>query len=239
MGENAPNIVNSNLSKKSTEEQYHLSRNTKKLKDIEAIASDSMVVEPVGDQGRSDQLVNEGVSSVENHSGHNRGPRSFKEALTNLRPYERAFDDDLDHLSTDDEELGEEASDDEEYMDEGMDFGVPRIKLPKSLLNKIRRPWKDCLIIKLLGKTVGYKLLITKVRNIWDLQGDFEAIDLGLGYFLFKFQMREDCAKVYMGGPWIVLDHYLTVRKWKHDFKPSQAKEVSTAMWSWPQKGEL
>lgn len=34
-----------------------------------------------------------------------------------------------------------------------------------------------------------------------------------------------------MGGPWIILDHYVTVRKWQHDFKPAEAEEDSTAIW--------
>ncbi|KAL7173820.1 hypothetical protein ACSBR2_033142 [Camellia fascicularis] len=72
---------------------------------------------------------------------------------------------------------------------------------------------------------------MSKVRKIWDIQGDFEAIDLDSGFFLLKFQMKEDCSYVYTGGPWIVLDHYLTVWKWTPDFKPSAAKETTSALW--------
>lgn len=43
--------------------------------------------------------------------------------------------------------------------------------------------------------------------------------------------MKEDCAYVYTRGPGIVLDHYLTVRKWQPDFKPAAAEEVKTALW--------
>ncbi|KAL7203191.1 hypothetical protein ACSBR2_016487 [Camellia fascicularis] len=43
--------------------------------------------------------------------------------------------------------------------------------------------------------------------------------------------MKEDCTRVSTRGPWIILDHYLTVQKWKHDFKPSAAKEISTTLW--------
>ncbi|GMQ06312.1 hypothetical protein CsSME_00050948 [Camellia sinensis var. sinensis] len=113
------------------------------------------------------------------------------------------FDDNLDDLSTDDEfeDDGDEIDEAESSVTEVQ--GIPRISLPKKLLAKIRRPWNDCLIIKLLGKR--------------DLQGDFEAIDLDSGFFLIKFQMKEDYAYFYTGGPWIVLDHYLT--------------EVKTTLW--------
>lgn len=65
-----------------------------------------------------------------------------------------------------------------------------------------------------MGKKVGYRLLLFKIKKLWDLQGDFEVIDLEAGFFLLKFQLKEDYTYVYTGGPWIVLDHYLTVRKW-------------------------
>ncbi|XP_028115903.1 uncharacterized protein LOC114313692 [Camellia sinensis] len=71
---------------------------------------------------------------------------------------------------------------------------------------------------------------MAKIRKLWDLQGDFEAIDLDSGFFLIKFQMKKDCAYVYTGGPWIVLDHYLTVRIWQPNFKPAAAEEVKTAL---------
>ncbi|KAI8017057.1 hypothetical protein LOK49_LG04G00512 [Camellia lanceoleosa] len=34
-------------------------------------------------------------------------------------------------------------------------FRVPIIKLSSCLIKHIRRPWKDCLIVRLLGKTLG------------------------------------------------------------------------------------
>ena len=46
-----------------------------------------------------------------------------------------------------------------------------------------------------------------------------------------KFDMVEDYNHVLTGGPWIILNHYLTVRKWEPNFKPSEAKEISTAVW--------
>ncbi|XP_028055244.1 uncharacterized protein LOC114259426 [Camellia sinensis] len=33
------------------------------------------------------------------------------------------------------------------------------------------------------------------------------------------------------GGPWVVLDHYVTVRKWQQDFKSDEAEEDTTAIW--------
>lgn len=34
-----------------------------------------------------------------------------------------------------------------------------------------------------------------------------------------------------MGGPWIIQDHYLTVRKWHSNFKADMAVTAKTAIW--------
>ncbi|KAI8026706.1 hypothetical protein LOK49_LG02G03142 [Camellia lanceoleosa] len=36
---------------------------------------------------------------------------------------------------------------------------------------------------------------------------------------------------IHDGGPWVIMDHYLTVRKWTPDFKTSEAFETTTAVW--------
>ena len=75
-------------------------------------------------------------------------------------------------------------------------------------------------------------MLLTRVRNLWGLEGDFEAIDLGYGFVCFKFNNPVDCIRLYSGGPWIIMDHYLTVRRWEPEFRPVDADEVSsTGVW--------
>ncbi|KAL7211641.1 hypothetical protein ACSBR2_014487 [Camellia fascicularis] len=46
----------------------------------------------------------------------------------------------------------------------------------------------------------GYKLFMAKVTKIWGLQGDFEALDIGHGFFIVKFDIMEDYTKV-LGTP--------------------------------------
>ncbi|KAL7191233.1 hypothetical protein ACSBR2_023327 [Camellia fascicularis] len=69
------------------------------------------------------------------------------------------------------------------------------------------------------------------MTKIWGLQADFEALDIGNGFFIVKFDMMEDYTKVFTGGPWVVLDHYVMVRKWQQDFKSDEAEEDTTAIW--------
>lgn len=68
------------------------------------------------------------------------------------------------------------------------------------------------------------------MRKIWGLQVDFETLDIGNGFLIVKSDMMEDYTRVYTCGPWVVMDHYVTVRKWQHDFKSIVAEEDTTAI---------
>ncbi|KAJ6929058.1 hypothetical protein NC652_013047 [Populus alba x Populus x berolinensis] len=41
----------------------------------------------------------------------------------------------------------------------------------------------------------------------WKLTGGFELMEVDNGFFMVKFDLEEDRAKVISGGPWMVLDH--------------------------------
>ncbi|KAI7994381.1 hypothetical protein LOK49_LG11G02199 [Camellia lanceoleosa] len=133
----------------------------------------------------------------------------------------------------------EEEDDDDVEIEQGEEMDdtgegspqVPRIRIPANLLKKTRRPRGKCLIVRLLGKTIGYTLLVNKMKKLWGLQADFETLDIGHGFFIFKFDMIEDYTRVFTGGPWVAMDHYVTIRKWQHDFKPDEAEEDTTAIW--------
>ncbi|CAL5414966.1 unnamed protein product [Camellia sinensis] len=215
---------------KSLEEQDHLIHSTKKIKDKDEMGAQAM--ETVDASTSAPPFSHcpghtcEISPSPEDDTLALPKPKSFKDALAAPSSKDFYFDDVMDTISPE-----EEAEERDTDIPEAVPQGIPRIFLPKQLLQQIRQPWTNSLIVRLLGKTIGYRLLCTKVRNLWALQDEFNAIDLGNNYFLFKFSSQEDCAHVYSGGPWVILDHYLTVRKWEPDFKASEAFETTTAVW--------
>ncbi|KAL7243795.1 hypothetical protein ACSBR1_016087 [Camellia fascicularis] len=99
--------------------------------------------------------------------------RSFKQALIAMKINEKAFDNDLERLSDDDfltDEEDNEAMEEEDHNQfADLGFRVPIIRLLSRLIKHIRRPWRDCLIVKFLRKTLGYKLLVSKLRKMWGL----------------------------------------------------------------------
>lgn len=143
--------------------------------------------------------------------------RSFKAALLNAH---------IQSMECDKQRQSEfkEDSDDEDLESETTKT-VSRIKVDfsKEHLKRIRQNHKGCLIIKLLGRNMGFKTFMDRISNLWNLEGLFTPVDLGLGFYLIRFESKSDYNKVYMGGPWILQDHYLTVRKWKPQFKADMA----------------
>ena len=51
-----------------------------------------------------------------------------------------------------------------------------------------------------------------RIKALWHLQGGFDIMSAGNGYYMVKFDLPEDCAKVIKGGPWMINGHYLAVK---------------------------
>ncbi|OMO59932.1 reverse transcriptase [Corchorus capsularis] len=95
----------------------------------------------------------------------------------------------------------------------------------------LRKPWRKALVVKLLGKNLGFKVLSSRVKSLWQIEGKYRILDLGNDYFLFKFQNRKDYKHVLDGGPWIIGGHYLSVRQWTHNFQSSSDVIRSSVAW--------
>lgn len=59
----------------------------------------------------------------------------------------------------------------------------------------------------------------------------YEIMDVGNGYFMVKFDAPEDHEKVIAGGPWMIQDHYLTIKRWTQDFNPCESCFGRTFVW--------
>ncbi|KAF7831394.1 uncharacterized protein G2W53_013727 [Senna tora] len=109
-------------------------------------------------------------------------------------------------------------------------FDRLNFKLSDREWRRLNKPFKKALIIKLLGKTIGFKFLLRKVNQLWGRTGEIELVDLGNEYFLAKFDTYSDREFALTGGPWIVLDHCLIVRPWTSLFDPEE-KVQKLATW--------
>ncbi|GLT30192.1 hypothetical protein SLA2020_050070 [Shorea laevis] len=108
---------------------------------------------------------------------------------------------------------------------------IPKVKIPKSIWQRLCAPWKNAVIIKLLGKSINFHILHARLLKEWRTEHEFEVIDVGLGYFIVRFVTAEDCSRVLTGGPYKFFDHYLAVQPWEPSFHPARAKAPKTAVW--------
>ncbi|KAF7827992.1 LINE-type retrotransposon LIb DNA [Senna tora] len=169
-----------------------------------------------------------------NQSGENRA--TYRDAVRNGPRNPLAEDkktaDNTEHQDSDQSDSSESQSEDEEEAEE--EGGVPGIKVDTDSFDRVNftlsdrewkrlnKPFKKSLIIKLLGKTIGFQFLLRKVNQLWGRTGEVELVDLGNDYFLAKFDTYSDQDFALTGGPWIILDHYLIVRPWTTLFDPEE-----------------
>ncbi|XP_061342544.1 uncharacterized protein LOC133288747, partial [Gastrolobium bilobum] len=62
------------------------------------------------------------------------------------------------------------------------------------------RPWRQAVIVKLLGKKVGVRFLLNRLLRIWNISSTYEFIDLENDYFLFRFSNKNDYSYVLEDG---------------------------------------
>jgi len=74
------------------------------------------------------------------------------------------------------------SKDDEPPEDE--DLTCPMILLITQEKQMLREPWREAVIVKLLGKGVGYMQLKKRLKTKWALRGDFSLIDIGHDYYV-------------------------------------------------------
>lgn len=187
----------------SSEEENELVRSNKKVKEVHHAS-----------YGCASNLHGETVSS----------PKvSFREKLVGEMPgvYAQTFDF-SEHMDADSD------SDDESSE---IREGFATIRLSKETKQRIRAPWAKALIIKVFGRIVGFSYLHSRIMGLWKPSGRLDMMDLGKDYFLVRFSNQEDLEVVLKRGPWFIGGHFLSIRRWEANFKPSEARVSSVAVW--------
>ncbi|KAJ9129196.1 hypothetical protein P3X46_034017 [Hevea brasiliensis] len=88
---------------------------------------------------------------------------------------------------------------------------IPDIKISFSLQTKLARKWSKAVVVRLMGKKLGYKALCNRVVAMWNAR-DAKIVDLGNDYFLIKFSREEEYHRALLDGPWIINGSYSVLR---------------------------
>ncbi|XP_061350985.1 uncharacterized protein LOC133296046, partial [Gastrolobium bilobum] len=134
------------------------------------------------------------------------------------------------------EKLRKEEDEEEEdevfvMVDGDEDPLCPTYSFPKALHLEGCRPWRQAVIVKLLGKKVGVRFLLNRLLRMWNISSTYEFIGLENDYFLFRFSNKNYYSHVLEDVPWIIADHYLVVQRWRPFFNPYDDEIRKLAVW--------
>lgn len=65
--------------------------------------------------------------------------------------------------------------------------GMVVVKLTKETKNRIRKSWSKNVIVKLVGRAVGFSYMQSKLVQLWRPSGRMDCVDLTHGFFLVRF----------------------------------------------------
>ncbi|KAK2353453.1 zinc ion binding / nucleic acid binding protein [Trifolium repens] len=108
---------------------------------------------------------------------------------------------------------------------------LPKVYLDDNVFKGMCSSWTDAIVVKLLGKTLGYRTMKDRLQKIWKPTGGFEMRDVDNGFYTVKFDLAADKEKVVSDGPWMIFDHYLAVSHWSPDFISPEATVERTLVW--------
>ncbi|KAL4280959.1 hypothetical protein GQ457_03G040380 [Hibiscus cannabinus] len=134
--------------------------------------------------------------------------------------------------STDDEIIDEEDIEilEGEVLRSVVD-GVIHIDFSDRIRDLTIKSLDQTIVIKLLGRRIGYNTLRNKLYDLWKPSQPFRLMDIENDYFLVTFRSHSDLLKVLADGPWTIFGYYLTVEPWSPDFSTSQLHPRKIIAW--------
>ncbi|KAK3221246.1 hypothetical protein Dsin_008271 [Dipteronia sinensis] len=71
-----------------------------------------------------------------------------------------------------------------------------------SIMNQpLCQPWSNALILKIMGRSHSLSFMLSKLSHKWWFIGQCQLTDLADGYFVVRFQMRDDLEYVLTREP--------------------------------------
>ncbi|KAL4329649.1 hypothetical protein AHAS_Ahas13G0321200 [Arachis hypogaea] len=107
----------------------------------------------------------------------------------------------------------------------------PTIPVSKEEFDEWCKPWRNALIVKVLGKRVGLGFIEQRLRRDWAKKGNINVIDMDRDYFLVHFSDEADYSHALLEGPWMIAGHYLIVQRWRPFFLNSENQVKKIAAW--------
>ncbi|KAI9075649.1 hypothetical protein K1719_042399 [Acacia pycnantha] len=107
----------------------------------------------------------------------------------------------------------------------------PRFAFEEKERERLMKPFRRTLVVKLLGRQLSYGFMLKKLRQLCERKGSIEVFDCENHFYLVNFQHMDDYMEALVGGPWVIADAYLNVAHWRPDFNPKNERIESVVAW--------
>ncbi|KAJ8899897.1 hypothetical protein K2173_019600 [Erythroxylum novogranatense] len=107
----------------------------------------------------------------------------------------------------------------------------PCLWLSQTFKQCLDQQWEQTVIIKLMGRRIGYRTLCTLLQSLWQLRGLMKVVDLDHDFYLVKLKEEANYLRVLTNGPWMLFSQVLAVQRWFPTFRLSQAQVTHAVVW--------
>lgn len=111
------------------------------------------------------------------------------------------------------------------------DDGEPVITIGEEVLTAMNGLWKNCMIVKALGRSVPIAVMNRKLKAMWKPRREIYVLDLPRQFFMVRFGLEEDYMAEITGGPWKAFGSLLMVQAWSPRFDPMKSEIETTPVW--------
>lgn len=217
-----PDITTSTKPERTPLADNHRSKKKVRTGDDDSVAAMEVGAEEPQDGralGKADlplqkQLFEEGAPreetmDCEDGSTKTEAPMSFKDKLMGGPTQDAASDEAFEDLTIEAEDFSI-----------AMDGLIPTLDFSERVKRLMAANMKYTVVVKLLGRFMRQATLQARIESLWKPTQGFKLTELEGGCYLVRLYCNEDYQKALLGGPWVVLGHYLTVHPWDPELSP-------------------
>ncbi|KAI9085905.1 hypothetical protein K1719_031982 [Acacia pycnantha] len=78
---------------------------------------------------------------------------------------------------------------------------IPSIEFSSHIKDVLVRGMERTVVLKLLGKSISYRELLSRTQSLWQPKGTYQLIGMEGGFHFASFDLEEDYMKALTGGP--------------------------------------
>lgn len=93
------------------------------------------------------------------------------------------------------------------------------------------RTLERCLSHQTLGRNVRYNVIAKQIKYHWKPKGTITMLDVRNYFYIVCLSNKTDYETALFGRPWLISDHYLTVKRWNPNFDAEISTITKLPVW--------